>query len=114
MFPETHAMADATRLEDDFNFLDTVKWVSVDDGATGTNTADDVAGGQISLVTAAAANDYHFYTSKSKPFLIAAKKPLWFSSRFKAGTSAGMQYLGLSSVLTAAIATDTTGVVSTN
>jgi spore coat protein U-like protein len=114
MFPDPVNRAAMHVLEDDFDYLDTTKWTDLNDGATGTNTADDIAGGQASLVTAAAANDYHFYTSKSRPFLIAAKKPLWFTSRFKAGTLAGMQYMGLSSVLTAGIATDTTGVVSTN
>jgi hypothetical protein len=114
MFPSVINSAEMNLLEDEFNFLDTVKWSDVNDGATGTNTADDVAGGQVSVVSAAAANDYHFYVSKCKPFLLAAKKPLWFTARFKAGSSAGMQYLGVTSVLTSSISTDTTGVLSTN
>ena len=39
---------------------------------------------------------------------------MWFATRFKAGTAAGMQYFGLASDVTATIASDGTGVVNTN
>lgn len=111
MYPAVVNPIEMLEHTDDFNFLDTAKWTAVNDGATGTNLCNDEAGGTISVVTAAAANDYHFLVSRSKPYLLAAKKPIWFIARFKAGTSAGMQYLGLTSNITATISTDTTGVL---
>ncbi len=111
MYPKTIDPLEMCEVADDFtNVIANTPWTSLDDGGTGTNTIDAVAGGQISIVTAAAANDYHLLFG-SKLFLPASHKPIWFASRFVAGTSAGMQYLGLSSNVTATLITDTTGVV---
>lgn len=90
-------------LFDDFLNLDTVKWASVDDAGTGTNTANGVAGGQVSVVTAAADNDYHLMTSAAKVFKFAAGKPLWFEAEFtltEANTDDANILLGLVSVTT--------------
>ncbi len=111
MYPQNINPLEMVEVADDFTHLDTLKWATVDDGGTGTNLIVAAAGGQASVLTAAAANDYHFMVSPSKLFLLAAKKPIWFAARFKAGTSAGMQYLGLSSDIAATLVTDTTGVL---
>jgi hypothetical protein len=111
MFPASINPLEMVSVWDDFTNTDTTKWSDVNDGATGTNTADAIAGGQLSVVTAAAANDYHFLVSPAKLFLLANHKPIWFITRLKAGTSAGMWYAGLSSNIAATISTDTTGVV---
>ncbi len=91
------------RLEDDFFTLDTVKWASVDDSGTGTNTANDVNGGQVSIVTAAAANDYHLMSSTKKNFQFLAGKPVLFEAEFsctEAATNQANLCMGLTSVTT--------------
>jgi hypothetical protein len=90
-------------LADDFLTLDTSKWSSVDDGATGTNTLNAVAGGEASIVTAGADNDYHVMASAATPFKIADKKTLFFVARFsltEANTDDANWVLGLTSVTT--------------
>lgn len=96
-------------LFDDFQNLDTVRWTSVDDGATGTNTANAVAGGEVSIVSAAADNDYHYLKSAAAVFKFAASKPLWFEARFsltEANTSAANLVFGVSSVVDSTILGD--------
>ncbi len=115
MYPTAINPLEMCEVADDFvePALTTVRWTTLDDGGTGTDLMNAVAGGEIAVVTAAAANDYHLLFG-GKIFLPAAAKPIWFAARFKAGTSAGMQYLGLSSDVTATIASDTTGVLNTS
>lgn len=111
MYPTSINPLEIVEVADDFVApIAFTPWTSLDDGGTGTNTIDAAAGGTISIVTAAAGNDYHLLFG-SKLFLPANHRPIWFSTRFKAGTSAGMQYFGLSSNVTATLITDTTGVV---
>jgi hypothetical protein len=111
MYPKSIDPIEMCEVADDFVYpIAYTPWTSLDDGGTGTNTINAVAGGTISIITAAAANDYHLLFS-SKLFLPAAKKPIWFATRYKAGTAAGMQYFGLSSDVTATLITDGTGVV---
>lgn len=62
---------------------DTLAWVDMNDGATGTNAFQDIAGGWFNIVTAAANNDYHGFRSQNKTFLFAAGKKTWFEARFK-------------------------------
>lgn len=103
MYPKTINADTQYELADEFFNLDTVKWASIDDGATGTNTANDVDGGQVSVVTAGADNDYHVMVSTKKPFRFAANKPLYFRARFsvtEANTSAANWLVGLTSVTT--------------
>jgi len=91
------------RLDDEFMSLDTVKWSSVDDAGTGTNTLNDVPGGQVSVVTAAAANDYHLMKSAAKNFLFAAGKPAFFEAEFsctEAATNQANICMGMTSVTT--------------
>jgi hypothetical protein len=111
MYPTNINPLEMYELADDFANLDVVKWAAVTDGSTGTNTANGVAGGEVSVVTAAQANDYHIMKSTAQPFLVAAKKPLWFATRFtylEANTSASGLVLGVSSVATGVIIVDTT------
>lgn len=111
MYPGNVNPLEMVEVADDFQYpIAYTPWTSLDDAATGTNLINAVAGGTIDIVTAAAANDYHLLFG-SKLFLPAAKKPIWFAARYKAGTAAGMQYFGLSSNVTATLITDTTGVV---
>ena len=115
MYPKSIDPLEMFECADDFTeaAINAVRWTSLDDGSTGTNLINAVSGGEISLVTAAAANDYHLLFGP-KCFLPAKGKPIWFETRFKAGTSAGMQYFGLSSDVTATVASDTTGIVNTS
>lgn len=99
-------------LFDDFFNLDTVRWASVDDAATGTNTANDVAGGQVSIVTAGADNDYHLMTSTKKIFQFLAGKPVFFEAEFsltEAAANAANLVFGLTSVTTAGFLADNGG-----
>ena len=111
MYPKSIDPIEMSEIADDFHVLDTVKWTTVDDGGTGTNALNAVSYGEVSIITAAAANDYHFMKSAAQSFLPAAKKPIWFVARITAGTSAGMQYYGLTSDVSATLSTDGTGVV---
>lgn len=89
--------------------LDTVAWTSVDDGTTGTNTANATPGGEISVVTAGADNDIHCLKSTAAVFKFAANKPLWFEARFsltEAATNAANIVFGVSSVVDATILGD--------
>jgi len=111
MYPTTYNPVEMFEVGDDFaNPIALTPWTSLDDAGTGTNTINAAPGGTIDIVTAAAANDYHLLFG-SKLFLPASHKPIWFVIRYKAGTSAGMQYFGLSSNVTATLITDSTGVV---
>lgn len=58
-------------------------WLSKDDGGTGTNAYQDLAGGVYGVLTAAADNDYHAMYSVTANFTPIAAKPLWFEARFK-------------------------------
>lgn len=80
--PKYHEPGVQYELLDDFLYLDTQKWQSIDDGGTGTNTANNVAGGQVSIVTTASDNDYHVMASMAKSFQFANGKPAWFEAEF--------------------------------
>ena len=109
MYPAHFSNETQYELYDDFFNLDTVRWSSVDDGTTGTNTANGVAGGEVSIVSAAADNDYHVMKSTAQVFKFAANKPLWFEARIsctEANTSAANWIVGLSSVTTTGFLAD--------
>jgi len=94
------------RIEDNFTHLDTAKWASVDDGGTGANTVDGVFGGQCSIVTAGADNDYHLMVSRAAIFQFLRDKSLFFKARFsltEAATDAANFAIGLSSVADATL-----------
>lgn len=59
------------------------RWSLTNDGATGTNTLDDTAGGTYSIKTAGADNDYHVMYSDAEVFKFAAGKPAQFGCRLK-------------------------------
>ena len=98
--------------DDCFN-LDTVKWTAVNDGGTGTNTANAVVGGEISIVTAGADNDYHFLKEAAAGhFKIASGKPIWFTARVtltQAATNAANFVFGISSVVDSTLMGDNGG-----
>lgn len=80
-----------------------LRWVEVDDGATGTNAVSDIAGGVGTIVTAAADNDYHAISSKAESFDLLGTKELWFEARFRlveAATNESAWWIGLSDTLT--------------
>lgn len=84
-------------------------YTSMDDGGTGTNAFQDVAGGWYNVVTAAANDDYHGIRTTAKPWLFVAGKELWFEARFKVSegqTNLSTWAVGLSD-------TTTTGMLQT-
>ena len=58
-------------------------YTAVNDGATGTNAFQNVAGGIFNLVTAAADNDYSALTTTSEIFNLGLSKKVWFEARIK-------------------------------
>lgn len=60
-----------------------LSWVSLNDGATGTDIHQDAVGGVMSLVTAASNNDYKVYRSVRKFFKFASGKEFAAEMRFK-------------------------------
>jgi hypothetical protein len=107
LYPSAFGPAGAYEISDDF-FGSTGLWTSVDDSGTGTNTYDDVLGGQISVKSAAADNDYHFLKTV-KAFKIAAGKTLGFTTRFsltEASTNKANFVLGISSDASATLLGD--------
>lgn len=103
MYPSTINPLEMYEQFDDCFNLDTVKWAAVNDGATGTNTANAVVGGEISVVTAGADNDYHFLKETAAGhFKLVAGKPIWFAARVtltQAATNAANFVFGISSVV---------------
>ncbi len=103
MYPATINPLEMYEVADDFFTLDTVKWTSVDDGGTGTNTANAVVGGQVSIVTAASDNDYHFMKQAAAGnFKLVNHAPIWFVARVtltEADTNKSNWFLGVSSVV---------------
>lgn len=98
-------------LFDDFHFINTSLWTSVDDGATGTNTANSVLGGEVSIVTAGAADDYHGLKTPSV-FQFAAGKPLRFEARVgfpEANTNNAGFAVGLTDTTTAGFLQNSNG-----
>jgi hypothetical protein len=84
-------------------------WTALNDSGTGTNTLDATAGGQYSVVTAAADNDYHFLVGDAKNWVVADNKPLWFEARLKyteANTDDANLFVGLSSDIAATVMGD--------
>lgn len=82
---------------------DVQAYTSADDGGTGTNAFQDVAGGIYNVVTAAADNDYHAMHSVKEMWNMAAGKKLWFEARFKlaeATTNESAWWFGLTDTLT--------------
>lgn len=78
-------------------------WLSSDDGGTGTNAYTDIRGGSLSIVTAAADNDYHAMYSSAQAFNCADTKELWFEARFRlseANTNESAWWFGLTDTLT--------------
>lgn len=78
-------------------------YTASNDGATGTNAFQDAAGGWFNLVTAAADNDYHAFSTVTESFLFASGKKLWFEARFKlseATTNDSAWWFGLTDTLT--------------
>jgi hypothetical protein len=107
LYPSAFGPAGAYEIADDF-FGSSGLWTSVDDASTGTNTYDDALGGQISVKSAAADNDYH-YLKSVKAFKIAAGKTLGLVARFsltEAGTNKANFVLGISSDVTSALLGD--------
>lgn len=73
------------------------------DGATGTNAFQDLAGGVYNVVTAAADNDYHAMSTVAENWKFEAGKELWFEARFKlaeANTNESAWWFGLTDTLT--------------
>lgn len=103
MFPTSINPLTMYVVEDDCMNLDTVKWTAVNDGASGTNTANSVVGGEVSIVTAAADNDYHFLKETGAGhFKVATGKPIYFVARFsltEANTDDANFVFGISSVV---------------
>lgn len=107
---------------DDFNLpasstaSEVMAWTSMDDGGTGTNAFQDVAGGWYNIVTAAANNDYHGIRSVNKTFTFAAGKPVWLEAGFKlseATTNESAWWFGFSdTVTTGGFSTGTGGPLS--
>ena len=105
MYPTLIDTTEMFEVADDFIKLDTATGASVDDAGTGTNTLNDAVGGEMSVVTAGADNDYHFLTTK-KAFKLVNHKPLNLIARFsltEANTSAANFVIGVSSDVTATL-----------
>jgi hypothetical protein len=81
MIPETVDRRLYFPFFEDFTKLDTVQFATTDDAATGTNLLLDARGGVMSVVTAAADNDYHLMATTKKSFQFEATKPLFFEAR---------------------------------
>jgi hypothetical protein len=81
-FPSLFDRTKEFELFDDFVHLHDW-WLAVNDGASGTNTLDDAHGGQYTVKTAGADNDYHFLTSDAESWKFQSGKPLQFEARFK-------------------------------
>jgi hypothetical protein len=78
------APIDTVLLNEDFFDINTTRWISVNDGATGTLAlATGLAGGWLNVPTAGADNDYQLLRLSGKPFKFAANKPLYFEARIK-------------------------------
>lgn len=95
----------AITLFDDFlTGVDTgTRWITADDSATGTNTYSDILGGSISILTAAANDDYHAMHSTSQCFNLLGANELWFEARFRvaeAATSQSTWWFGLTDMAT--------------
>jgi hypothetical protein len=108
MMPVTINPQTQVEIFDDFLHVHD-QWAAVNDGGSGTNTLDAAAGGQYSIVTAAADNDYHFMVSDAKHWIIADNKPLWFEARVKfteANTDDANVFVGLSSDIAATVMGD--------
>lgn len=112
MYPTKINPLEMSEVADEFFHLDTVKWSSVDDGSSGVNTADAVAGGQVSIVTSAIDNDYHFMVQAAKTFTLAKAKPIWFATRLtltETATNTANWFAGVSSVVDSTIMGDDGG-----
>lgn len=78
-------------------------YTDMNDGATGTNAFQDLPGGVLNILTAAALDDYHGLRTTMKPWKFAAGKELWFEAAFtvtEAATNASSWALGLSDTFT--------------
>lgn len=90
---------------DHFTKIDTLTWTTVDDGGTGTNTCNATLGGELSIVTAAADNDYHYYKGVGA-FRFNAGQPVVCVARIKlteGATNVANWIFGLSSVVDATV-----------
>ena len=102
MYPTDIDPIEMHEVANDFFNLDVVRFATVDDGGTGSQHGRRRGGGQVSFVTAASDNDYHWDCQAAATWLLAAKKPIWFVCRFthvEANTDDQNFYIGLSSII---------------
>jgi hypothetical protein len=103
MLPEVHDRTTHFLFFEDFLKLDTALFASTDDSGTGTNLLLDLDGGWMSVVTAAADNDYHLMSTTKKLFKWETTKPLRFEARVsltEANTDDANVIVGLIDTLT--------------
>lgn len=87
-------------------------WTDVNDGATGTDAVLDAAGGILSIATAGADNDYHYYVTVNEVFKPAPGKPLRCQARLsltEANTDDANIVFGVSSVVDGTLVADNGG-----
>lgn len=105
MIPETSDRRINFPFFEDFTKLDTVQFTTTDDSGTGTNLLLDARAGVMSVVTAAADNDYHLMSTAKKLFECATGKyPIYFEARVQlteANTDDANVIVGLTDTLTA-------------
>jgi hypothetical protein len=77
MLSQQHDDRYTARFFDDFSELNTSRFASTDDGATGTNAIAAKIGGWMNVVTAGAANDYHAMGSQKIVEFLAGKPVTW-------------------------------------
>lgn len=79
------------------------RFTDTNDGGTGTNVLLDGQGGWLSVVTAAADNDYHLMSSGTEFVRMQASKPFFFEAKIRlteANTDDANWVIGLSDTLT--------------
>jgi len=102
----------ATYFFDDFQYQNAVdanlRWVEASDGGTGTNLINDSANGTMSIVCAAADNDYHVIHSVAESWLFASGKKMWFEAKLaltELNTSTASWWVGFTDLPTHAATT---------
>lgn len=97
-FFEDHFLNPASATASDYH-----AYTSLNDGATGTNAFQDIAGGVYNVVTAAADNDYNGIASVAESWLFEAGAELWLEAGFRlseANTNESTWWVGLTDTLT--------------
>jgi len=104
---DTEDLIRTIRVEDDFVggiATSRPQLAAVSDGGTGTPALrTDTAGGVLNIVTAAADNDYHAFSSGIGSFDFVGTKEFWFEARFRlaeANTNESMWWFGVTSDVT--------------